>query len=75
MQVLVKPTGPEIKLTKRETESLDKACQLLEALGKHGEKDVAEHAGKAVAAIGRVQYCLDPDVADDPMPSNLKTAG
>lgn len=65
MQVLVKPTGPVIKLTAQERRSLDKACQLLEALGKHGDKDVAENAGRAVAAIGKVQYELDPDMPSD----------
>jgi hypothetical protein len=72
MQVNAKPNGSEIKLTKRESGLLDNAKQLIELLGKHGSPSMQTEAGRAVGAIMKLQYELEPEVSDDPMPSNFK---
>jgi len=68
MQVLAKAGISSIKLTKRESGLLDSAAELVALLGKHGSPSMAAEAGKAVAAIGKIQYELDPAATDGEVP-------
>lgn len=74
MQVLATKTGSELRLTKRERTLLDDCKAFVELLGKHGDQGMAQTAARVVLGLGDLQYQLAPDqVADDQMPSNLKS--
>jgi hypothetical protein len=68
MQINAKPNGSEIKLTKRESDMLDSAKQLIELLGKHGSPSMQTAAGTACGAIMKLQYELQPEIVEnDPL--------
>lgn len=67
MQIITKPgKGANIKLTKRESDLLANAAQLIEALGKHGNKSMTDAAVKATSSIAVLQYELSPESATVP---------
>lgn len=67
MQIITKPgKGVNIKLTKRESDLLANAAQLIAALGKHGSQSMTDAAVKANVSIAILQYELSPESATLP---------
>lgn len=72
MQIVATKKGTEFKLTKREKALMEDCKAFVEMLGQHGTKHMAETAAKVVLGLGDLQYAVNPDVEDDPMPSNAR---
>lgn len=61
MQILASKTGERVKLTKTEKKLLDDCREFCKLLGKHGSDRTQTHAGGVVAALGLLQFELDPE--------------